>query len=60
MTTQQQLMAEAEKSFERNVMTTHVGKLSEDIVSLCRKCYCLGFINGGDTVLSQVELVQHS
>lgn len=60
MTTQQQLIAEAEKSFDRNLMPTHVGRLDDETLSVCRKCYCLGFINGGDQVLSQVEQVQYS
>jgi hypothetical protein len=57
---QRQILSEAEQSFERNVMTTAVGRLDPETLSVCRKCYCLGFINGGDHVLSQVQQVQYS
>jgi len=54
------LMAEAEKSFEASIMPTSVGLLDEATLSVCRKCYCLGYINGGDHVLSQVSAVWFS
>jgi hypothetical protein len=57
---QRQILSEAEQSFERNVMTTAVGRLDPETLAVCRKCYCLGFINGGDHVLSQVQQVQYS
>ena len=60
MTPQQQLAAEADKSFERNLMATHIGRLDSETLEVCRKCYRLGFINGGDHVLSQVQAVQFS
>ncbi len=59
-TAQRTILQEAEESFERNIMPTAVGRLDEDILSVCRKCYAMGFINGGDHVLSQVQAVQYS
>jgi len=59
-TAQRAILIEADESFERNIMPTAVGRLDEDILSVCRKCYAMGFINGGDHVLSQVQAVQYS
>ena len=59
-TAQRAILAEADESFERNIMPTAVGRLDEEILSVCRKCYAMGFINGGDHVLSQVQAVQYS
>jgi hypothetical protein len=59
-TAQRAILEQAEESFNRVIMPTAVGRLDEDILSVCRKCYAMGFINGGDHVLSQVQAVQYS
>ncbi len=56
---QRTIIEEAGESFDRNIATS-VGEMDSDLLSLCRKCYCLGFINGGDHVLSQVQAVKYS
>jgi len=59
-TAQRAILEQADESFERNIMPTAVGRLDEDTISVCRKCYAMGFINGGDHVLSQVRPVKYS
>lgn len=52
-TVQRAILIEADESFDRNIMPTAVGRLDEEILSVCRKCYAMGFINGGDHVLRE-------
>ncbi len=59
-TAQRAILEQADESFDRVIMTTAVGRLDEDTISVCRKCYLMGYLNGGDHVLSQVQAVQCS
>jgi hypothetical protein len=52
-TAQRAILEQADESFERNIMPTAVGRLDEDILSVCRKVYAMGFINGGDHVMRE-------
>jgi hypothetical protein len=52
-TAQRAILEQAEESFERVIMPTAVGRLDEDTISVCRKCYAMGFINGGDHVMRE-------
>lgn len=61
MTAQQQLTAEANASFDRNVlMDASIAASGAEMIATIRSAYVLGFINGGDHVLSQVQTVQYS
>ena len=61
MLTQQLLINEANASFVRNVLTdSSIANSGEQMIETLRSAYVLGFINGGDHVLSQVQQVQFS
>lgn len=52
-TAQRAILAEAEESFDRCILTTAIGRLDELTILVCRKCYLMGYLNGGDYVLRE-------